>query len=132
MVTASGRARARGVGGATAGESRAAGQGECERILCTLHDTVLQRLEQLAGRCNDTSRRDWDELGAGVRAAAAELRALIMEVTDPRPREPMLDGVREILCEERRRSEMEIELAHGPTDGSVHGNELDGPSRGAQ
>ena len=110
---------------ATADEPRAGGQSESERILCALHDTVLQRLEQLAGRCNDPSHRDWDELGAGVRAAAAELRALITDFADPRSREPMLDGVREILCEERRRSEMEIELAYGPNDGSVRGDELE-------
>lgn len=98
-------------------------QRERERLLGSLHDTVLQSLEYIASG-GYGSEPDPDTLRAVAARAADDLRACL-EGLDADGGEPcgLVDGLREVVAEAQALATADLQFVEGPNDGSVDGSD---------
>ena len=98
-------------------------QRERERLLGSLHDTVLQSLEYIA-TAGYGSEPDPDTLRAVAARAADDLRACLEGLHDGgRESCGLVEGIREVTEEAATLAEAEIEFVEGPNDGSIDGSD---------
>lgn len=98
-------------------------QKERERLLGSLHDTVLQSLEYIASG-GYGSEPDPQTLRAVAAHAADDLRACLEGLHDEGEEScGLLDGLREVVAEARSLATADLQLVEGPNDGSVEGSD---------
>ncbi len=92
---------------------------ERARIARWLHDSPLQALEFIAqgGWC-EAGHADPTELVRAAAIAAEELRRFIEGTDTATARGSFMERVREVVAAAHRAGVQDIELVHGPTDGS--------------
>lgn len=98
-------------------------QRERERLLGSLHDTVLQSLEYIAtGGYGGTP--DIEALRAVAARAADDLRNCLEGLHEDGSEScGLVDGLAEVAREARAFNSFEIDLVEGPNDGSVEGSD---------
>ena len=96
-------------------------QRERERLLGSLHDTVLQSLEYIASG-GYGSEPDPETLRAVAARAADDLRACLEGLHDDGDEScGLVDGLREVVSEAQALVTTDLQLVEGPNDGSVEG-----------
>ena len=94
---------------------------ERERLLGSLHDTVLQSLEYIASG-GYGSEPDPETLRAVAARAADDLRACLEGLHDEGGEScGLVDGLREVVAEADALASADLQLVEGPNDGSVEG-----------
>jgi signal transduction histidine kinase len=98
-------------------------QKERERLLGSLHDTVLQSLEYIASG-GYGSEPDPQTLRAVAARAADDLRACLEGLHDEGEDScGLLEGLREVVAEAQALAKADLQLVEGPNDGSVEGSD---------
>ena len=96
-------------------------QRERERILGSLHDTVLQSLEYIAAG-GYGSEPDVEALRSVAARAADDLRACLEGLHGAGDEScGLVDGLREVVAEATELTPCKIDFVEGPNDGSVEG-----------